>query len=244
MRFDLNDGFPLLTTKRINIQLIASELLWFLSGRTDVKSLNDDGNHIWDQWADADGNLGPVYGKQWRSWPGHNGVEYNQLDEVLDLIKRNPNSRRIIVSAWNVADLPDERFNPQENVDNGKMALAPCHVLFQFYVDAGRLSCQVYQRSADVFLGVPFNIASYALLTHLVAQQCGLQVGELIWTGGDIHLYNNHYIQTRTQLQRLPNVLPKLNILFKPATLYDYKLAHFEMFNYFAHPAIQADISV
>lgn len=231
MRFNLKRGFPLVTTKKLHMRSIIHELLWFLNGDTNVKYLQENGVTIWDEWADAQGDLGPVYGKQWRSWPTADGRTIDQLSELLQQIKTNPDSRRLIVSAWNVGELD-------------QMALMPCHALFQFYVANGQLSCQLYQRSADVFLGVPFNIASYALLTHMVAQQCGLDVGEFVWTGGDCHLYLNHIEQARTQLSREPFPLPQLEIKRKPASLFDYKYDDFEFLNYQAHPSIKAPIAV
>lgn len=231
MRFNLADSFPLLTTKKLHMRSIVHELLWFLKGDTNIAYLRENGVTIWDEWADANGDLGPVYGKQWRHWPTSDGREVDQLAQIIQQIKTNPDSRRLLVSAWNVGEL-----------DN--MALAPCHALFQFYVVNGRLSCQLYQRSADVFLGVPFNIASYALLTHLVAEQCDLDVGEFIWTGGDCHLYLNHLEQTRTQLLRTPLPPPQLLIKNKPATLFDYQYDDFEFINYQAHPSIKAPIAV
>jgi thymidylate synthase len=231
MRFDLDQGFPVVTTKRLHLKSIFHELLWFLQGDTNVRYLRENGVTIWDEWADSEGNLGPVYGYQWRSWPAPDGTAIDQMAEVVAQIRRNPNSRRLIVSAWNVADIP-------------RMALAPCHALFQFYVVDGRLSCQLYQRSADIFLGVPFNIASYALLTHLVAQQCDLRAGEFIWTGGDCHLYTNHLDQVRTQLGREPLPLPKLVIRRRPDTLFDYRYEDFEITGYQSHPVIRAPIAV
>lgn len=231
MRFNLAEGFPLVTTKKLHMRSIIHELLWFLKGDTNIRYLNENGVTIWDEWADAQGNLGPVYGKQWRSWATPDGRTIDQLADVLQQIKTNPDSRRLIVNAWNVGELD-------------KMALAPCHALFQFYVANNRLSCQLYQRSADVFLGVPFNIASYALLTHMVAAQCHLDVGEFIWTGGDCHLYLNHLEQAKTQLQRQPFPPPTLLIKRKPASLFDYQFEDFEFINYQAHPSIKAPIAV
>ncbi|KTC86948.1 thymidylate synthase [Legionella brunensis] len=231
MRFKLDEGFPLVTTKKLHTRSIIHELLWFLRGDTNIAYLNENGVTIWDEWADSAGDLGPVYGRQWRSWPTVDGRSIDQLSEVLQQIKANPDSRRLLVSAWNVGELD-------------KMALMPCHALFQFYVADKRLSCQLYQRSADVFLGVPFNIASYALLTHMVAQQCNLDVGDFIWTGGDCHLYSNHLVQARTQLERTPLPLPQLEIKRKPASLFEYEFADFEFLNYQAHPTIKAPIAV
>lgn len=231
MRFNLRDGFPLVTTKKLHTRSIIHELLWFLRGDTNIKYLNDNGVTIWDEWADANGDLGPVYGRQWRSWPTAEGRTIDQLSDVISQIKTNPDSRRLLVSAWNVGELD-------------KMALMPCHALFQFYVADNRLSCQLYQRSADVFLGVPFNIASYALLTHMVAQQCNLGVGDFVWTGGDCHLYLNHLEQARTQLGRHPLSLPQLVIKHKPSSLFEYQYEDFEFANYQSHPAIKAPIAV
>ncbi|WP_333840188.1 thymidylate synthase [Pelomicrobium sp.] len=231
MRFDLGRGFPLVTTKRIHLKSVIHELLWFLRGDTNVRYLQERGVTIWDEWADENGDLGPIYGYQWRSWPAPDGRHIDQISRVVKEIKDNPHSRRLIVSAWNVADLD-------------KMALTPCHALFQFYVAEGRLSCQLYQRSCDVFLGLPFNIASYSLLTHMVAQQCGLEVGEFVWTGGDVHLYLNHLEQARTQLAREPYPLPTLRILRKPPSIFDYAFEDFEFVNYRYHPAIPAPIAV
>jgi len=231
MRFDLNEGFPLVTTKKLHLPSIVHELLWFLTGDTNVRYLHEHGVSIWDEWADKDGNLGPVYGKQWRSWPAADGRNIDQLSAVVEQLKTNPNSRRILVSAWNVGEL-------------GQMALLPCHALFQFYVAGGRLSCQLYQRSADALLGVPFNIASYALLTHMLAQQCDLAIGEFIWTGGDCHLYLNHLEQADLQLSRVPHPLPKLVIRRKPPSLFDYTFEDFEFLDYRYHAAIKAPIAV
>ena len=231
MRFNLADGFPLVTTKKLHLKSIIHELLWFLRGDSNVAYLRENGVTIWDEWADAEGNLGPVYGHQWRSWPAPDGTTIDQMSDVLAQIRRNPNSRRLIVSAWNVADIP-------------RMALAPCHALFQFYVVDGRLSCQMYQRSADVFLGVPFNIASYALLTHLVAQQCDLGVGDFVWTGGDCHLYRNHLDQVREQLSREPLPLPTLVLGRRAPSLFDYRYEDIEIAGYRSHPGIKAPIAV
>ncbi len=234
LRFDLQRGFPLLTTKKVFWKAIAYELLWFLRGDSNAKWLQERGVNIWDEWAKSDGDLGPVYGVQWRSWPkreADGGGTIDQIQQAIDLIKRDPNSRRIIVSAWNVADLP-------------KMALMPCHAFFQFYVADGKLSCQLYQRSADLFLGVPFNIASYALLTHMIAQQCDLDVGEFIWTGGDCHIYDNHKEQVATQLSRTPLPPPRLVIKRKPASIFDYEFEDFEIADYQSHAAIKAPVAV
>lgn len=231
MRFDLNDGFPLVTTKKLHLRSIIYELLWFLKGETNIQYLKDHDVSIWDEWADAQGNLGPVYGKQWRSWPTADGRHIDQLSQVVQQLKTNPNSRRILVSAWNVGELD-------------QMALLPCHALFQFYVADGRLSCQLYQRSADALLGVPFNIASYALLTHMLAQQCDLKVGDFVWTGGDCHLYLNHLAQADLQLTRTPYPLPQLQLRRRPPTLFDYEYEDFEISNYQFHAAIKAPIAV
>ena len=231
MRFNLADGFPMVTTKKLHLKSIIYELLWFLKGSTDNNWLKERGVSIWNEWAAPDGDLGPIYGYQWRSWPAPNGQHIDQISEVLETIQKNPDSRRIIVSAWNVADIP-------------KIALAPCHAFFQFYVADGKLSCQLYQRSADIFLGVPFNIASYALLTHMVAQQCNLEVGDFIWTGGDCHLYSNHLEQVELQLSRDFFPLPKLNILRKPDSLFDYEFEDFEIVGYESHPHIKAPVAV
>jgi thymidylate synthase len=231
MRFDLECGFPLVTTKKLHLRSIIYELLWFLKGETNIKYLKDHDVSIWDEWADAKGDLGPVYGKQWRSWPTADGRHIDQLSQVVQALKTNPNSRRILVSAWNVGELD-------------QMALLPCHALFQFYVADGRLSCQLYQRSADALLGVPFNIASYALLTHMLAQQCGLQLGDFVWTGGDCHLYLNHLEQADLQLTRSPYPLPRLQLRRKPPTLFDYEYEDFEISGYQFHAAIKAPIAV
>jgi len=244
LRFDLQQGFPLVTTKKIHVKSIIHELLWFLRGDTNLAYLHEHKVSIWDEWADADGGLGPVYGYQWRSWPTADGRHIDQIQQVIEQLKKTPNSRRLIVSAWNVADLPDESISPQQNVAQGKMALAPCHALFQFYVADGKLSCQLYQRSCDTFLGVPFNIASYALLTHMVAQQCDLAVGDFIWTGGDVHLYLNHQEQAKLQLSREPYALPTLQIKRKPESLFDYRYEDFEIVGYRSHEPIKAAISV
>jgi thymidylate synthase len=245
MRFDLQLGFPILTTKKIFFKGVVYELLWFLDGSTDNTELKDNGVHIWDEWESEAGDLGPIYGFQWRNWIDHNnGQHIDQIAQVIDQIKMNPSSRRIIVSAWNVADLPDESISPQENVGMGKMALAPCHAFFQFFVSQGKLSCQLYQRSCDTFLGLGFNIASYSLLTHMIAQQCELEVGEFIWTGGDVHLYLNHLEQANQQLQRDPYPLPKLKIKRIPDSIYDYQYDDFELIDYQSHPHISAPISI
>ena len=244
MRFDLSAGFPLVTTKKVHVKSIIHELLWFLKGDTNIAYLRENGVSIWDEWADATGELGPVYGRQWRSWPSGAGGSIDQIAQIIRQIRQTPNSRRMLVSAWNVADLPDESVSPQANVANGKMALASCHALFQFYVADGKLSCQLYQRSCDTFLGLTFNIASYALLTQMVAQQCDLLPGDFIWTGGDVHLYLNHLEQAQLQLSRAPFPLPVLQLKRRPASIFDYDYADFEVQNYQAHPAIKALISV
>jgi thymidylate synthase len=231
MRFDLEAGFPALTTKKLHLRSIIHELLWFLKGDTNVQYLRDNEVTIWDEWADEKGDLGPVYGAQWRTWRAADGREIDQIQRALDMIRTDPNSRRIIVSAWNVGELD-------------AMALAPCHALFQFHVAQGRLSCQLYQRSADVFLGVPFNIASYALLIHMMAQQTDLKPGELVWTGGDCHLYTNHLVQAELQLTRDPLPLPRLVIKRKPESLFDYRYDDFELLDYYAHGSIKAPIAV
>lgn len=244
MRFNLADGFPLVTSKKAHVKSIIHELLWFLKGDTNVRYLQDNGVTIWDEWADANGDLGPVYGAQWRNWPAGQGETIDQIAQVVEQIKHTPNSRRMLVSAWNVADLPDESQTPQANVANGKMALAACHTLFQFYVVNGKLSCQLYQRSCDTFLGLPFNIASYALLTHMLAQQSDLDVGDFVWTGGDVHLYLNHVEQAKLQLTRQPFPLPRLQIKCKPVSIFDYQFEDFDIVDYQSHAAIKAPISV
>jgi thymidylate synthase len=231
LRFDLAQGFPLVTTKRVHLKSIAYELLWFLRGESNVRWLQEHGVSIWDEWADAAGELGPVYGVQWRSWPTPGGDTIDQISQVVEQIRVNPDSRRLIVSAWNPADIPD-------------MALAPCHALFQFYVADGRRSCQLYQRSADLFLGVPFNIASYALLTHMVAQQTGLEVGDFVWTGGDCHIYDNHVEQVTEQLSRDPYPAPTLRFARRPDSIFDYEFDDFVVEGYRHHPAIRAAVAV
>ena len=238
MRFDLSKGFPMVTTKKLHTRSIFVELLWFLRGDSNVKWLQDNGCTIWDEWASPTGDLGPVYGVQWRSWPTPDGQHIDQISQVVDQIKNNPDSRRLIVSAWNVGEIKN-------------MALPPCHAFFQFYVapgqnpgERGRLSCQLYQRSADIFLGVPFNIASYALLTHMIAQQCDMDVGDFIWTGGDCHIYSNHHEQVELQLSRQPFAYPTLNIKRKPASIFDYEYEDFEVTGYECHPAIKAPVAV
>ena len=241
MRFDLQKGFPLVTTKKIHLPSVVHELLWFLSGSTNVKYLNENKVRIWNEWATEDGELGPIYGKQWRDF---NGEGIDQIAEVIEMLKTNPNSRRILVSAWNPCVVPSEKISPQDNVEKGNSALPPCHAMFQFYVADNKLSCMLTQRSADAFLGVPFNIASYSLLTHMIAQQCDLDVGEFIWSGGDCHIYNNHIDQVNEQLSRQPLDLPTLKILRKPESIFDYKYEDFEFQNYNHHPAIKAKISI
>jgi len=231
MRFNLSDGFPLVTTKKCHLRSIVHELLWFLNGDTNIAYLTEHGVKIWDEWADDKGDLGPVYGKQWRSWPTPDGQHIDQISELVKLLTNDPDSRRMIVCAWNVGEL-------------SQMALSPCHCLFQFYVADGKLSCQLYQRSCDVFLGLPFNIASYALLTHMLAQQAGLEVGEFIWTGGDTHLYSNHMEQVDLQLSREPRALPTLTINRKPDSIFDYKFEDFEIMGYEPHPSIKAPIAI
>ncbi len=231
MRFDLQEGFPLVTTKKLHLKSIIHELIWFLAGSTNIAYLKENGVSIWDEWADPKGDLGPIYGYQWRSWPTPDGGHVDQIAQLIQQIQSNPDSRRLIVSAWNVGDIP-------------QMKLPPCHAFFQFYVADGKLSCQLYQRSADIFLGVPFNIASYALLTHMVAEQTGLEVGDFVWTGGDCHLYSNHMDQVREQLSREPLPLPKLVLNRKPATIFDYRYEDVEIVGYQSHTAIKAPVAV
>lgn len=246
LRFDLAAGFPLLTTKKVHLRSIIYELLWFLQGSCNNDWLRDRGVTIWDEWALADGDLGPIYGKQWRSWACPDGSTIDQISELIDMIKRKPDSRRLLVNAWNPADLPDESIAPQDNVRQGKAALPPCHTLFQFYVANGRLSCQLYQRSADLFLGVPFNIASYALLTHMVAQQCDLEVGDFVHTFGDCHLYLNHLTEdiVEEQLKRSPQALPDLTIKRRPGSIFGYDFEDFEVLGYSPQSAIKAPIAI
>ena len=244
MRFDLAAGFPLVTTKKVHLKSIIHELLWFLNGDTNNNVLEAQGVSIWREWADENGELGAIYGKQWRSWTLQNGESIDQIAQVVEQIKTNPNSRRMVVSAWNVADLPDEKMSPQANVAQGKMALAPCHAFFQFYVADGKLSCQLYQRSCDTFIGLPFNIASYALLTMMIAQQCDLQLGEFVWTGGDVHLYLNHQEQAKVQLARTPHALPTMKIKRKPDSIFDYQYDDFELIGYDADTHIFAPIAI
>jgi len=244
MRFDLSQGFPLVTTKKCHLKSIVHELLWFLKGETNTAYLTENGVSIWNEWAREDGDLGPVYGYQWRNWPTPDGRYVDQIAELIEQIKSKPNSRRLIVSAWNVADLPDESISPQANVENGKMALAPCHAFFQFYVADGKLSCQLYQRSADIFLGVPFNIASYALLTMMMAQVCGLEPGDFVHTFGDAHLYSNHMEQVSTQLAREPFGLPTMKINPDVKSIFDFTFEDFELLDYECHPGIRAPIAI
>ncbi|WP_449286215.1 thymidylate synthase [Marinobacter sp. PE14] len=246
IRFNLQEGFPLVTTKKVHLRSIIYELLWFLRGSTDNTWLQERKVSIWNEWALENGDLGPIYGKQWRSWQCPNGEVVDQISEVIEQIRTKPNSRRLIVSAWNPAELPDESIGPQDNVREGRMALAPCHCLFQFYVVDGKLSCQLYQRSADLFLGVPFNIASYALLTHMIAQQCDLDVGEFVHTFGDCHLYQNHLTDDIVfeQLKREPRALPTLVIKRKPGSIFEYELEDFEFEGYDPYPGIKAPIAI
>jgi thymidylate synthase len=231
MRFPLQQGFPMVTTKKLHLKSIIYELLWFLNGDTNIKYLKDQGVSIWDEWANEQGELGPVYGYQWRSWPGRDGVKIDQISKLIEQIRSNPDSRRHMVTAWNPADVD-------------RMALPPCHALFQFYVSKGKLSCQLYQRSCDTFLGLPFNIASYALLTHMVAQQCDLEAGDFVWTGGDVHIYKNHLDQVNLQLSREPYPLPQLRIKRRPDSIFEYQFEDFEILNYQSHPGIKAAIAV
>jgi len=246
VRFDLAQGFPLVTTKKIHLRSVIYELLWFLAGSTDNRWLQERGVRIWDEWADADGALGPIYGHQWRSWAGPDGTAIDQISQVVADIRTNPDSRRLLVSAWNPAELPLDDLSPQANVARGRMALAPCHCLFQFYVQDGRLSCQLYQRSADLFLGVPFNIAGYSLLTHMIAHQCGLEVEDFVHSFGDLHLYRNHLTPdiVYEQLRREPRPLPRLSIRRLPKSLFDYELEDFRFEGYDPHPVIRAPIAV
>jgi len=244
MRFDLQQGFPLVTTKKCHLRSIIHELLWFLKGDTNTQYLKDNGVKIWDEWADENGDLGPVYGYQWRNWPTPDGRHVDQVKEVVEQLQQNPNSRRIIINAWNVADLPDESISPQDNVKNNKMALAPCHAFIQFYVADGKLSCQLYQRSADIFLGVPFNIASYALMTMMLAQVCGLSVGDFVHTLGDAHLYSNHSEQVDEQLSRTPHPLPQMKLNPDVKSIFDFVFEDFELLNYECDDAIRAPIAI
>lgn len=244
MRFNLQEGFPLVTTKKCHLRSIIHELLWFLNGETNIQYLKDNGVSIWDGWATEEGELGPVYGAQWRSWTGPNGEVVDQIKELIEQIKTNPDSRRLIVSAWNPALLPDTQYSPSENAAMGKQALPPCHTLFQFYVLDGKLSCQLYQRSADIFLGVPFNIASYALLTMMIAQVCDLEVGDFIHTFGDAHLYLNHLEQVDEQLSRKPFPKPTMKINPEVKDIFGFKFDDFELVDYQAHPHIKAPVSI
>jgi thymidylate synthase len=244
MRFDLADGFPMVTTKKVHLKSIIHELLWFLKGETNIAYLQDNGVKIWDGWATAEGELGPVYGKQWRSWEGANGEVVDQISQLVHDIKTNPDSRRLIVSAWNPALLPDTQYSPSKNAAQGKQALPPCHTLFQFYVVEGKLSCQLYQRSGDVFLGVPFNIASYALLTLMVAQVCGLEPGDFVHTFGDAHLYSNHMDQVNEQLSRETLPLPTMKINPAVKDIFDFTFDDFEVVDYQCHPHIKAPVAI
>ena len=241
MRFDLSDGFPMVTTKKLHIKSIIHELLWFLKGDTNIKYLQENGVKIWDEWADSNGNLGPVYGHQWRNW---NNTELDQIEDLIDSLKNNPDSRRMIVTAWNPGVLPDTKKSFEDNIKNGKAALPPCHAFFQFYVHDKKLSCQLYQRSADIFLGVPFNIASYALLTEMIAHVCDLKCGEFVHTFGDAHIYSNHINQVQLQLTREPKPLPKLKINRKVKSIFDFKFEDFKILNYEAHPHIKGKVAV
>jgi thymidylate synthase len=244
MRFDLSEGFPLVTTKKIHFKSVVHELLWFLKGDTNTQYLKDNGVRIWDEWADENGDLGPVYGFQWRNWPNANGASVDQVKQVVEQLKTNPNSRRIIISAWNPSDLPDETISPQQNVKEGRMALAPCHAFFQFYVSDGKLSCQLYQRSADIFLGVPFNIASYALLTLMLAQVCDLEPGDFVHTLGDAHLYTNHQEQVELQLSRDPLPLPQMKLNPEIKDIFDFTFNDFELVDYQHHEHIKGIVAV
>jgi thymidylate synthase len=244
MRFDLSEGFPLVTTKKIHFKSVVHELLWFLKGDTNTQYLKDNGVRIWDEWADENGDLGPVYGFQWRNWPNANGASVDQVKQVVEQLKSNPNSRRIIISAWNPSDLPDETISPQQNVKEGRMALAPCHAFFQFYVSEGKLSCQLYQRSADIFLGVPFNIASYALLTLMLAQVCDLEPGDFVHTLGDAHLYTNHQEQVELQLSRDPLPLPQMKLNPEIKDIFDFTFDDFELVDYQHHEHIKGIVAV
>ena len=241
MRFNLNEGFPLVTTKKLHLKSIIHELLWFINGETNIKYLKDNEVKIWDAWADENGNLGPVYGSQWRNW---NNEKIDQISQLIVLIKNNPESRRMLVSAWNPSVMPDTKKSFSENVMNGKAALPPCHAFFQFYVSNNKLSCQLYQRSADIFLGVPFNIASYALFTHMIAHVCDLNVGDFVHTFGDAHIYSNHAEQIELQLSRIPRKLPTLKIKRKVDSIFDFKFEDFEILNYNPHPHIKGKVSV
>lgn len=243
-RHDLSKGFPLLTTKKLHFKSIVNELIWFLGGDTNVKWLNENGVKIWNEWATEEGDLGPVYGKQWTAWPTKDGGTINQIDYVVNALKTNPNSRRILFHGWNVEYLPDEKVSPKENAKNGKMALPPCHLLYQFYVVNNKLSAHLFIRSSDSFLGLPYNTASLACLTHMLAQQCDLDVGEIVISLSDVHIYSNHMEQVKTQLAREPRQLPELKLVRKPASIYDYKFEDFELVGYDPHPHIAAPVSV
>jgi thymidylate synthase len=243
-RHNLADGFPLLTTKKLHFKSIANELIWFLKGDTNTAWLKENGVKIWDEWADDNGDLGPLYGQQWTAWPTKDGGSINQIDYVIKCLKENPNSRRILFHGWNVEYLPDESLSPQENVRQGRMALPPCHLLYQFYVANNKLSAQLYIRSSDSFLGLPYNTASLALLVHMLAQQCDLDLGEIVISTGDSHIYSNHIDQVKEQLLRIPKKLPELVIKRKPKSIYDYNFADFEIINYAAYPTIKAPISI
>lgn len=244
MRFDLSAGFPLVTTKKCHLRSIIHELLWFLAGDTNISYLTENGVRIWDEWATEEGDLGPVYGAQWRNWPAPDGRSIDQIKEVVEQIRSNPDSRRLLVSAWNPAVLPQAGISPRDNAAKGLQALPPCHTLFQFYVADGRLSCQLYQRSADIFLGVPFNIASYALLTMMVAQVCDLELGDFVHTFGDVHLYSNHYEQAKQQLSRTPYALPTMKINPNVKDLFAFRFEDFELLDYQAHPHIKAPVAI
>lgn len=243
-RHDLSHGFPLLTTKKVHFKSIANELIWFLKGDTNTKWLKEHGVSIWDEWATDEGSLGPVYGKQWTAWPTKDGDEINQIDYVINTLKTNPNSRRILFHGWNVEYLPDESISPQENVMQGRMALPPCHLLYQFYVVDGKLSSQLYMRSSDIFLGLPYNIASLALLTHMLCQQCDLKPGEIVVSFGDLHAYSNHMNQIEEQLSRTPKTLPELQFMRKPSSIYDYEFEDLVLEGYEAHPPIKAPVAI
>ncbi|MDN7126410.1 thymidylate synthase [Pseudidiomarina sp. 1APR75-33.1] len=244
IRHNLKDGFPLLTTKKLHFKSIANELIWFLNGNTNNQWLNENGVKIWDQWALEDGSLGPIYGEQWTAWPTKDGKKINQIDYVIDTLKNNPNSRRILFHGWNVEYLPDETVSPQENARNGRMALPPCHLLYQFYVANGKLSGQLYIRSSDIFLGLPYNMASLSLLVHMLCQQCDLEPGEVIVSFGDLHAYSNHTEQIQEQLSREPRGLPTLELVRKPDSIYGYKFEDFVIHNYDAHPNIKAPVAI
>lgn len=243
-RHDLSKGFPLLTTKKLHFKSIVNELIWFLNGDTNIKWLNENGVKIWNEWATEDGDLGPVYGKQWTAWPTKDGKTINQIDYVVNALKTNPNSRRILFHGWNVEFLPDEKVSPKENAKNDKMALPPCHLLYQFYVVNNKLSSHLFIRSSDSFLGLPYNTASLACLTHMLAQQCDLDVGEIVISLSDVHIYSNHMEQVKTQIAREPRQLPELKLLRKPASIYDYEFEDFELIGYDPHPHIAAAVSV